>query len=51
MDLRPDMTFEWRFDRDAGHGYLLKRLVDGQPNDRRIEREIEALALRPRGGK
>lgn len=45
MDLQPDMTFEWKYDRNPGQGYLLKRLVDGKPNDRAIEREIEALMM------
>jgi inosine-uridine nucleoside N-ribohydrolase len=43
MDLQPDMTFEWKYDRDAGQGYLLKRAG----NDRLVEREIEALMMRP----
>ncbi len=47
MDLHADMTFEWKYDRDPGQGYLLKRTVDGRPNDREIEREIEALMMRP----
>lgn len=42
MDLRPDMTFDWRYDRDA-HAYLLKRA-----DDRAIERELEELLLAPR---
>lgn len=46
MDLQPDMTFEWKYDRDPGQGYLLKRTVDGKPNDRAIEREIETLMMR-----
>lgn len=48
MDLRKDMTFEWKYDRDPGQGYLLKRTVDGRPNDRAIEREIEDLMMRKR---
>lgn len=43
MDLRKDMTFDWRYDRDGGQGYLLKR----PGTDRRIEREIEDLMMRP----
>jgi hypothetical protein len=46
MDLQKDMTFEWKYDRDPGQGYLLKRLVDGKPNDRAIEREIEDLMMK-----
>jgi hypothetical protein len=45
MDLKPDMTFRWRYDCKAQQGYLLKRKIDGQPNDRAIERVIEELML------
>lgn len=44
MDLAPDNTFTWRYDQNR-HRYLLKRLVDGQPNDRTIERVIEDLMM------
>jgi hypothetical protein len=47
MDLQPDMTFRWRDDPDKPQGYLLKRNVDGRPNDRYIERVIEDLMLQP----
>jgi hypothetical protein len=43
MDLRPDMTFEWKTDRDSEQSYLLKRTPS---NDREIERVIEELMLR-----
>ena len=43
MDLRPDMTFQWRYDRDLGHAYLLARPGRG----RAIEREVEGLMLQP----
>jgi hypothetical protein len=33
------MTFEWKLDRDANQGYLLKR----GGSDRAIERELESL--------
>ncbi len=50
MDLQKDMTFEWKYDKDPGQGYLLKKTVDGKPNDRAIEREIEDLMMRlPKG--
>lgn len=39
MDLQPDMTFEWKMDRDTNQGYLLKR----GGSDRAIERELESL--------
>lgn len=47
MDLQPDMTFEWKIDRDSDQAYLLKRKVDGQPNDRAIERVLEQLMMQP----
>jgi inosine-uridine nucleoside N-ribohydrolase len=47
MDLRPDTSFEWRYDRDGDQGYLLKKRAGGVPNDAYIVREIEALLVRP----
>jgi hypothetical protein len=44
MDLKPDMTFEWKYDRDPGQGYLIKRAPD-----RSIERVLEELMMRPPG--
>jgi queuosine biosynthesis protein QueD len=37
MDLQPDMTFTWQYENAEGkrQSYLLKRKVDGKPNDRR----------------
>jgi hypothetical protein len=34
------MTFEWRYDRDPGQAYLLKKAPD-----RAIEKELEDLLL------
>ena len=50
MDLQPDMTFTWRYENADGkrQSYLLKRKVDGKPNDREIERVIDELMLQPR---
>jgi hypothetical protein len=45
MDLAPDMTFTWSYAEDR-HEYLRKRLIDGRPNDRLIEQEIERLMMR-----
>jgi len=43
LDLHPDLTFEWKLDRDAHQGYLLKR-----DSDRAVERELETLlGLKP----
>jgi inosine-uridine preferring nucleoside hydrolase len=47
MDLQPDMTFQWRYDQDRQHAYLLKRTTEGQPNDRYIEGVIEELLVQP----
>jgi len=44
MDIQPDNTFVWRYDMDK-HRYLLKRQVNGQSNDRQIERVIEDLMM------
>lgn len=47
MDLQPDNTFTWSYATDR-HEYLLKRTVDGKPNDRVIEAVIEELMMRHR---
>lgn len=51
MDLKSDMHFEWKYDHDSLHGYLLKKQVNGQPNDRQIEGVIESLLLEPAHGR
>lgn len=48
MDIQPDNTFVWRYEQDK-HQYLLKRKVDGKPNDREIERVIEELMMHQPG--
>jgi hypothetical protein len=45
MDIQPDNTFTWNYAADR-HEYLLKRTVDGKPNDRLIEAVIEGLMMR-----
>jgi hypothetical protein len=47
MDLKPDMTFTWQYEGGPGkqHRYLLKRTINGKPNDRDIERVIEELMM------
>ncbi len=47
MDLRPDMTFDWQPGPEQGLAYLLKRKIDGQPNDRYIERVLDELLIQP----
>jgi hypothetical protein len=43
MDIQPDCTFTWRYDADRRQAYLLKKPIDAEKNDRRIERMIEEL--------
>lgn len=45
MDLHPDMTFEWRSDKDSRQAYLLKKMRDGKPNDRYVESVLDTLLL------
>ncbi|HEY1067769.1 MAG TPA: nucleoside hydrolase [Pirellulales bacterium] len=53
MDVQPDNTFEWRYDRDGDHAYLLKRATDANSDpkpdsiDRRVETVIEELMMAP----
>jgi len=44
MDLQPDMTFTWR-PGGGRQNHLLKRLVNGKPNDQEIEQAIEILMM------
>ncbi len=43
MDLQPDMTFTWIPDPSGRQAYLLKRTIDGKPNDRAVEHEVDTL--------
>jgi inosine-uridine nucleoside N-ribohydrolase len=45
MDLREDMTFEWKSDRDARQAYLLKKRKESVSNDRMIESVLDALLV------
>jgi hypothetical protein len=45
MNLHPDMTFEWQFDKDLDQAYLLKKQRDGKPNDRYVERVLDSLLV------
>ena len=47
MDLQPDMRFTWKYDHDSNQSYLLKRQVNGKPNDRQIEKVVEELVMTP----
>jgi hypothetical protein len=46
MDLKPDMTFEWRFNQDKHQSYLKKKFVDGKPNDRHVESVLDGLLIK-----
>ena len=48
MDLHEDMKFEWKYDANKNQAYLLKRIIDGQPNDRAVEKVVEELVMTPR---
>lgn len=45
MDLRADMTFDWRWEPDREQAFLLKKRIGGQQNDRYIERVLEELLV------
>ena len=45
MDLRPDMTFQWKLDADKEHSYLVKKRRDGKPNDAYIEAVLDDLLV------
>lgn len=47
MDLKEDMTFVWKYDTDKNQAYLLKRRVNGRPNDREVEAAVEKLVMTP----
>lgn len=50
MNLREDMTFSWVPDPAGRQAYLLKKYIDGQPNDHHVENILEKLLVRPRAG-
>lgn len=45
MDLRPDMSFEWKPVADGNQRYLLKKQRAGKPNDRHVESVLEELLV------
>lgn len=47
MDLHPDVTFTWASAVDGNQRYLLKKRVNGQPNDRHVEATLDALMVQP----
>jgi hypothetical protein len=53
MDLKADMTFEWKADASRKQTYLLKKKVNGKVNDEYVERVLDELLVQApkRGGK
>lgn len=47
MDLRADMTFDWKPDPSRNQRYLLKKTADGVSNDRFIESVLDELLVAP----
>ena len=47
MDLHPNMTIEWQAANDTRQSYLIKKVRDGQPNDRYIESVLDGLLTQP----
>ena len=47
MDLREDMTFDWKPDPAGTQAYLPKRVVDGRSNDRYVEETLNLLLIHP----
>lgn len=45
MELRTDMTFDWKWEPDREQSFLLKKKTGGPPNDRYIERVLEELLV------
>jgi hypothetical protein len=43
MDIQSDCTFTWKYDQERGQAYLLKKTVDAEKTDRRIEGMVEEL--------
>jgi len=49
MDIAPDCAFTWKTDAAKQQAYLLKKQVNGQPNDRHVETTLDELLVRPPG--
>lgn len=47
LDLQADMTFTWRDQPDRQQSYLLKKRIEGRPNDRAIEAVLDELLVQP----
>lgn len=48
MNLREDMTFDWTPDPEGRQRYLLKKRIDGKPNDQHVEAVLNELLVSPR---
>ncbi len=48
MNLKNDITFTWDYSQNKGQGYLLKKKINGMPNDGYIEKILEELVMTPR---
>jgi hypothetical protein len=47
MDIKPDCSFSWKSDATKQQAYLLKKKINGQPNDHTIENVLDELLSRP----
>ena len=47
MDIAPDCAFTWRSVPTKQQAYLLKKLINGQPNDRHVEATLDELLVCP----
>lgn len=46
MDIAPDCAFTWRYDPSKQQAYLLKKQINGHPNDRHVEAVLDELLVR-----
>lgn len=47
MDIAPNCAFTWKNDPAKQQAYLIKKQVNGQPNDRHVEKTLDDLLLVP----
>lgn len=47
IDIAPDCAFAWKPDPTKQQAYLIKKQVNGQPNDRYVEKTLDDLLLVP----
>lgn len=46
IDIAPDCAFTWKADPTKLQAYLLKKQVNGQPNDRHVEKTLDELLVK-----